>query len=142
MNPLLQNVYVINLEKDKQRFEKVSKNLSKYDIPFKRIEAVDGSKLTNEELEKVSSLTCRHLLCSKGIIALGLSHMKVWRIIAQSSEPWHLILEDDVHFRDDSVDKFNLLHKDIEKYNINAYINVNCHNINGIGCGLKMLQKC
>jgi GR25 family glycosyltransferase involved in LPS biosynthesis len=63
--------------------------------------------------------------------------MKVWRIIAQApANTWHLVLEDDVEFTDDTVSKLNTLQEYIHRHNINALINIHCSNPYQILCSL------
>ena len=42
-------IYVINMEKDKDRLNKITKNFKKANLSFKRVDAVDGKKLTEKE---------------------------------------------------------------------------------------------
>ena len=59
------NIFVINLLKDKKRMEIVSQELNKYSIKFKRFDAINGKDLSDEEInEKVSFIGRNFFLLS------------------------------------------------------------------------------
>jgi GR25 family glycosyltransferase involved in LPS biosynthesis len=128
VNSLLRNVYVINMDKDTERMHKISRNLQEYGIKYKRVSAIEGKKLSPKELHENTTALCRAVLCTKGIIGSGMSHMNVWKTIAESKEKWHLILEDDVEFNKDSIRMLENLNNHLQNNDIEALINVNCHN--------------
>lgn len=137
----IKNVYVINLDRDTKRLATITSNLNKYNIKFHRISAVEGKKLSTEDIHKNTTPLCRTLLCSKGIIGSGLSHMKTWNLISKSQERWHLVLEDDVEFTDNSIVLINTLYNNIKDTDIDALININCHNPHELFCRFTPLNK-
>ena len=129
MNPLFNNVYVINMDRDKERLRKITTNLNKYNIKFQRIQAIEGKKLSQEEINQHTTELCRKFLCTKGIIGSSLSHMYVWDIISRSQDKWHMILEDDVEFNHESIMHVNELWEELSTNpDVDAVINLNCHN--------------
>jgi len=95
-------VHVINLKEAVDRRRSITSQLEKLGVRYELFDAVRGSSLSKEELaEKVDMrevakypnwLTLNMLGCS-------LSHLGVYKKIANSSVEWHLILEDDVELQ-------------------------------------------
>jgi hypothetical protein len=55
--------------------------------------------------------------------------MYVWDIISRSQDKWHMILEDDVEFNDESIMHVNELWEELSTNpDVDAVINLNCHN--------------
>lgn len=102
-NPFLKNVYVINLDRSADRLANVTNNLKQYNINFQRIPAVDGKKLTAQEVHDNTTLMCRTILCSMSVIGCALSHKRVWEKIAQSNDKWHMVCEDDITFTQTTI---------------------------------------
>lgn len=109
MNKLLKNVYVINLERSKDRLQKIDTNLKKYGIKYNRFDAIDGNKLTKEEINNITTSSCRYILCNKSIIGCAMSHITLWSNISKSQDKWHLILEDDAEITPKTIDFLNRL---------------------------------
>ena len=92
-------VHVINLKEAIERRKSITFQLEKLGIRYEIFVAVRGSSLSGKEMaEKVDMgevaqypnwLTPNMLGCS-------LSHLGVYRRIAESDTDWHLVLEDDV----------------------------------------------
>lgn len=83
------DVYVINLDSDTVRMERVAKQLR--DAPFIRIPGVKGSYLPDLVL---SGVTQKHGQLQKGTVGCYLSHIVAWERIATSGRTG-LVLEDD-----------------------------------------------
>ena len=101
--------YIINLETSVVRKEYIRNLFLPYppfDLLF--VNAVDGRKLSNDELQKAfDSLKCldhNGRVLNGGEIGCVLSHRKCCRKLLESSHAYALVLEDDVHLmRDLSV---------------------------------------
>lgn len=113
---LYQNVYVINLEKSKDRLQRIRSNLGKYGIRFKRFNAIYGKYLSQEEIDTYIHPLCQTLTCSKGFIGASLSHLMVWNSALQDDAEWTLILEDDVECHNDTIPKMNFVAEFIHTY--------------------------
>ncbi len=92
-------VWVLNLKRDKQRLRFISRQLRALHMPFSVVEAVDGSRLTPEDLRVYSR--ARALEFSKreltpGEIGCALSHARMWERMIRECIPEVLIFEDDV----------------------------------------------
>lgn len=106
-NIFLKNVHVINLERSKDRLQHIDANLKKFGIKYQRFNAVDGNKLSMDDIDKNVTTMCRYMLCTKPIIGCSMSHLSLWKQIAKSPDKWHLILEDDGELTDETINFFN-----------------------------------
>ena len=85
------DAYLINMKKRPERLENFSDNYVTSDLgskkPFKRIEAVDGSKID------ISDLTNPRM--TRGMIGCYKSHYRVFQELYESGKPYGLVFEDD-----------------------------------------------
>ena len=107
--PLFQSIYVINLDRRRDRWENLLTAEPYLASTATRISAVDGKtlQLTKPLYELFKQ---NHYGWKKGVIGCNLSHMMVWSKIASSLTastaltaltPYTLVLEDDVRFQAD-----------------------------------------
>ncbi|WP_353475413.1 glycosyltransferase family 25 protein [Salipiger sp. H15] len=92
------HVQVINLDRSKDRLNRITKDLSDQNIVFTRLVATDGRALTKSDLNYYASLRCllfygRHL--SNGEIGCFRSHQRAAKLFLQSGQEMGLVLEDD-----------------------------------------------
>jgi GR25 family glycosyltransferase involved in LPS biosynthesis len=105
-------VYLINLKRRPDRYEKFMtgyNNSDMKDIDIMRNEGVDGSSLDMEkvplsegakaELKQIitTGFRSRHYQLTKGAIGCYLSHVKVWKNMLENNYKSVLIFEDDVN---------------------------------------------
>ncbi len=96
--------YVINLDRDTQRWTTVENEIKRSfpsHVELVRVSAADGSNpstRSDPDWNKVASGMCKYV-CSAAQISCALSHLKVWEKVIDSNEPMALICEDDVSFR-------------------------------------------
>lgn len=109
MTNLLNNIHVINLERSKDRLKHIDTNLKKYGVKFKRFDAIDGKDLSIDEINNVTTTMCRYFLCNRSIIGCAMSHITLWKEISQYNDKWHLVLEDDAEFTDQTINLLNEL---------------------------------
>lgn len=129
LNNLFEKIYLINLDKRKDRYEKFLKISEKYNFNFERISAFDGPLLLNENFtygnKKISfvknefykhepgnffGIDNYHDRYFKGCIGCLISHLEVLKLAQKNNYKSILILEDDVAFSDDFEQKIkNLL---------------------------------
>jgi GR25 family glycosyltransferase involved in LPS biosynthesis len=69
---------------------------------------------------------CRYLFCNRSIIGCAMSHINLWKIISNSNDKWHLILEDDAEFNDKTVHLINSLYRSPLLNWDNMIINLYC----------------
>ena len=95
---------LINLDRSQDRLQVISKALTDLGLSFSRVQAIDGKKLTEEEVRQWTIPKAKRHLCCRDLtrteIACCLSHRKCWQMLVDSNEEWALILEDDCIFSD------------------------------------------
>jgi len=106
MEKYVDNVYLINMDKDTDRLEKVTKECKKFNINFERFNGVDPLKLSKKELNKYVSKICQNI-CPNGIIGCGVSHMKIYEDAIKNNYKNILVLEDDIYFNDKLYEELN-----------------------------------
>ena len=113
-------VYVINLDREPEKFRAISGRLSELGITFERVQAVDGALLP-----LVSNYTEE---LSPGEIGCYLSHKSVWESMLKSHVGSAIVLEDDAIIHDDfpivaeALSKFETPHNVIIKLYHNKFI--------------------
>jgi glycosyl transferase family 25 len=112
---ILDNIYVINLDKSKDRLKNVSENMKKLNLSFTRFPAIDGSKVDPTKLKHLVSFWGRTILSNYGMIGCALSHKELWNRLKNDNVDYYLIMEDDFIFDNDFINKVNK----IEKYRNN-----------------------
>jgi len=95
--------YVINLDEDRERMEKISSRLDRLGVPFDRFPAVGVSRNTR--------FSGRHVLPEA--YACAETHAALLRLILQREHENVLILEDDGVFRDDTADLMEKIASDL-----------------------------
>ena len=96
INRICDKVYVINLEKEKERLNAFDTQMSKNRIKYERFNAVVGSKVLNDE-----RLTdyC-NMFCTDGMKGCAISHRTIWEDIVKKGYQNVLICEDDAMISD------------------------------------------
>jgi GR25 family glycosyltransferase involved in LPS biosynthesis len=100
MNNYVDNVYLINMDKDYDRLEKVTKECDKVGIKFERFPGVNIYDLSQNILDKYIPEEIQKY-GTNGILGCGLSHLFVWQDAVKNNYKNILVLEDDVYFTDD-----------------------------------------
>ena len=96
--------FVINLDKATNRWTHMQRALSRFDIEFERISAIDGRRISKDDLaalvpplNDLSKIICPRAV-SPAEIGAFLSHKNCWKKLVDSGENWALIMEDDINF--------------------------------------------
>jgi len=112
-------IYVINLERATRRLDYISEQLLKYNIKFKRIDAIEGVKLESKLLKRYqnqSKYTAQHYsMLSPGEIGCSLSWHKSWALASNADDQAIIVLEDDVQIADNFIQTISKLEKSIDK---------------------------
>jgi len=133
MKNIFNHIYVINLDRSKDRLMKITENLNKYNLSFNRFSAIDGSKLSDEQISQHTTKLCRSITCNKSIIGCALSHILLWTmLINDDNADYYLILEDDIIINDDFIPVIGKLMPRLYKNNI-EYVNLHC---GGVACNI------
>lgn len=91
-------VYAINLKRSVERRKHIVRQLEKRRLNYELIEAVDGGKLTDEELNRLCDMEeakRRPHKLTVGALGCALSHLKAYEKMLADGEEIALILEDD-----------------------------------------------
>jgi glycosyl transferase, family 25 len=91
-------IFVISLP-GSSRFDFLKQQLTKFNIPFERLDAIDGSKIEENALGQIyderRALRKIGRPLARGEIGNALSHRKAWHIILERNLMAALVLEDD-----------------------------------------------
>ena len=104
INNIFDKVYLINLEKDTNKYQIMKSKLDKLNIKFELFKAIDGKKLTNCKLLKFGN---------KGAVGYKMSCMEIIKSAKCNNYSKILILEDDLYFLKDFIKEFDNLYKDL-----------------------------
>ncbi|MBN3098616.1 glycosyltransferase family 25 protein [Pectobacterium brasiliense] len=88
-------VFIVSLAKDTERRKSISDTLKKENIDFEFIDAILGSDLPREELDRIKNNSPKEFNPTISEIGCSLSHQKVYSRIINDNIEWSIILEDD-----------------------------------------------
>ncbi|WP_343313796.1 glycosyltransferase family 25 protein [Brucella sp. BE17] len=94
-------VYVINLDRSRDRWERLQESAKAFSIDLRRVEAVEGKLLTPDELgdfDDAGFRRCHGKIAMPAEIGCYFSHIRALDIIADAPEPFAVLVEDDVVF--------------------------------------------
>lgn len=97
-------VYVLNLNRRKDRLKTSTKKLEYCEIEFERFAAIDGSVLQNV-WETFSNK--KHTLTNPNYLACAISHLSIYQDALDNGYSKILIVEDDVSIRKNANDEFS-----------------------------------
>ena len=115
--------FVINLETSKDRLTDITEKAKNADVDFERWAATDGRIMDQDELKRLGLSTWSSTDINKnkkGALGCFLSHKNLWKHIQKQSydnEKAFLILEDDVVFSDNIVEKIKNALKLVDQNN-------------------------
>ena len=95
MQPQDLTCYLINLDRSPERLAAVSTRLTELRLPFERVAAVDGMRLSQEEFDEQTRENRYYKPLRRGEVGCHLSHLEAMRRFVQSGRGYALILEDD-----------------------------------------------
>ncbi|MDT0596431.1 glycosyltransferase family 25 protein [Glaciecola petra] len=103
--PLIGNheLLLINLDRSKDRLARSIEQLTKYDLDYIRIPAVDGEQLSEQAIQTHTKADYRdyYKTLRVGEIGCYLSHRKCWERVLEKSLDYAIILEDDFVLEED-----------------------------------------
>ena len=109
INTYFDNIYVLNLDRHKERFEKVKNKLDNLGIKFQRFSAIDGNNLDTSKIKFGSSN--KGLLENKYAYACLKSHIEIIKDAKKNKYKRILVFEDDVLISKDIHVHFQKLRK-------------------------------
>ncbi|EJF91185.1 glycosyltransferase family 25 protein [Bartonella tamiae] len=89
-------LYVINLDRSKDRLEFVKKAFNSAGLDFIRVSAVDGKKIPEDEFLRLTKVRNWSKKLTYTEVGCFLSHLECLRLIAEGDEPYGAIFEDDI----------------------------------------------
>lgn len=101
-------IYVISLERAKERWDFMQQELKNLSLPYEKIQAVDGTQLSEKDLKNVDKKTYKSFFKHEpelGTIGCYLSHKNVWQKFLDSEDEFAIVLEDDVEFDQKLLEK-------------------------------------
>lgn len=109
LNATVENMknFVVNLDRQPEKFERFLKRNEGCGIAFERFPAVDGSKLTDEEVMAMG-LVAPGSRFAPGTVGGTASMSKIWKMVAEQDEP-ALVFEDDCTIRHDTLARLSTL---------------------------------
>ena len=90
------DIYFLNLDRHKDRFENLRNQLENRDLTWERIAAVDARQASEEELAEYTDPTGPISRMGAGARACTAGHFKIWKKFLETDAPVAFILEDDV----------------------------------------------
>jgi len=87
--------YVINLDRSKDRLEHITRVFDEQRLSFERVAAVDGTLLSEEELNHLTAKSTWQPKLTAAEVGCFLSHRECLHRIAEGSDPWVAVFEDD-----------------------------------------------
>jgi glycosyl transferase family 25 len=93
-------VVVVNMEKSKDRWNRISEELSQLNVKHERFPAIEGKKLSTEEINENTTFMARTFFCTHASIGCALSHISIWKNFTDSGEDFICVAEDDATFSD------------------------------------------
>lgn len=93
--------YVINMAKNPERMQSMRVRLEELGIDYERLDAVDGSKVSEEDFESFKRARPRNgKRWNRGQMGCFLSQYALWQKAAASPDAYTAIFEDDMHISD------------------------------------------
>ena len=102
-NSKIDKVYVVNLDKDKERLASFDRQMKKQNINYTRFPAILGSKV--KESKYLSEFCNNH--CTDGMKGCALSHHTIWQEAYEKKYKYILVFEDDAILSDTFDTKLN-----------------------------------
>ena len=114
--------FAISLQKNKIRREYIIKHLNKLNLDYEIFDAIDGQKLTKEDIAKYCSTEIIHQYPSKdyneGVIGCALSHYSIYKKIVEMKLKCAFVIEDDIVLPVNIKDILDELEQNIKKNEI------------------------
>jgi GR25 family glycosyltransferase involved in LPS biosynthesis len=120
VNTIVDRVYVINLDKDKERMNYMDTQCKQNQINYVRFSAVLGANV--EKDSRLSSI-CQ-TFCTDGAKGCALSHHGIWEQMLKENLQTVLILEDDVTFTKDLESKLQIAFREIPQFDVIYLCNI------------------
>lgn len=115
INDIIKNIYVINLDSSTDRLECIKEQLDEHKLNFTRISAINGKKLTKDQIKK-NCTPFAQMFCPRNIIGCAMSHKAVWQRIIDNGDKYAIVLEDDCKLVKNFKHKLNRCLKELMSF--------------------------
>ena len=113
-------IFVINMPRSKERWEYISAQLDKLDLPYERVDGVDAQMLSADEMSKYYSFAKNRKIFAKplgiGEIGCYIAHVNCWHKVVEQNLDFGIILEDDVSLDGNFPDSIKFLSSNFSKW--------------------------
>jgi len=92
--------FLVNLERRPDRLAAMKAQLDRLGIPFERFNAVDAKTADPAALRAPFAGSGPLGMLSPGDMGCTMSHIHIWRMIAEGPDEWVTVLEDDIQLSD------------------------------------------
>lgn len=89
-------LYIINLDRSKDRLEHISKVFKDKNLDFIRVSAVDGRALPEQEFQQLTAVRNWPKPLTQTEVGCFLSHRQCLRLIAEGNDSYGAVFEDDI----------------------------------------------
>lgn len=96
VNNYFDKVYLLNLDRDKDKLYKASKMLSKFNIEFERFPAIDGNLIPDSEIDSIKFKPGLGIIENKAALGCLKSHLEIIKDAKKNRYRSILIFEDDI----------------------------------------------
>lgn len=129
INKYFDNIYVLNLDRRTDRYEKVKEKMDQLGINFERFSAIDGNNISDSEHDFSKFVQGRGMIENKYALACLRSHIEIIKDAKKNGYKRILIFEDDVLISKDinvhiqklrNIDDWKLLYLGSSQYNWNV----------------------
>lgn len=93
--------YLINLDRSPDRLARMDQLLTSLGILYERVSAIDARTFTSEELARYHKQRPNGKPLNQGDIACGATHLSVLKKIADGTDKYAVVMEDDLYFVED-----------------------------------------
>lgn len=111
---IIDKIYVINLKKNKKRYDKFIENARKANVSVRRFDAVYGKELAENHPDIIKYFIKNHNL-NPGQIGCALSHIKIWEDAIRNNYKNIIVFEDDSIIPIDFWERFNKAYNELPK---------------------------
>lgn len=117
-------LFVINLERSRNRWRRMKEQLDTQQFNYKRANAVDGKTHILTRQERNLFQNCKaEIKQRKGVIGCALSHYSVWEDMIRNKIEGCFVCEDDLVFRDKCQSAIAVIQDSIPLYDIVFFYN-------------------
>lgn len=108
-NSYFDMIYCLNLDKRRDRWDKVKKEFRRFGISASRFSAIDGENMSHPESDRIESMSDRGLIENSSALGCLKSHIEMIKDAKSKGYNRILIFEDDVMISEDFHSRISLL---------------------------------